>query len=163
VCDLAQTVEEMARELREGDLRLEVVGYEVNAIHRVPTWSFRMVHAESGEELGIIRLRVGDSRHVVMYAGHVGYAVEERHRGHRYAERALRLMLPLARRLGIETLWVTCDPGNVASRKTLERFGAQFVETVDVPLDCVIFQNGHPRKCRYRINLGGEHGLKQLG
>ena len=64
------------RELRDGELRLELAGYEVNAIHRVPTWSFRMVHTESGEELGTIRLRVGDSRHVVMYAGHVGYGVE---------------------------------------------------------------------------------------
>ena len=143
----------MARGLRDGDLRLELAGYEVNAIHRVPTWSFCMVHAETGEELGTVRLRVGDSRHVVMYAGHVGYSVEERHRGNRYAERALRLLLPVARRLGVETLWVTCDPENVASRKTLERFGAEFVETVGVPPDCVIFQSGHPRKCRYRIDL----------
>ena len=45
-------VEEMARELRDGELRLELAGYEVNAVHHVPAWSFRMVHAESGEELG---------------------------------------------------------------------------------------------------------------
>ena len=25
------------------------------------------------------------------------------------------------------------------------------IETVDVPHDCAIFQNGHPRKCRYRL------------
>ncbi len=143
----------MARELRDGELRLELAGYEVNAVHHVPCWSFRMVHAESGEELGRIRLRVGDSRHVVMYAGHVGYGVEERHRGHRYAERALRLLLPVAQGLGLKALWVTCDPENIASRKTLERVGAQFVETVDVPEDCVISQSGHPRKCRYRIDL----------
>jgi predicted acetyltransferase len=143
----------MARELRDGELRLELAGYEVNALHRVPTWSFRMVHAESGEELGTIRLRVGDSRHVVMYAGHVGYAVDEPHRGNRYAERALRLLLPVARRLGLDPLWVTCDPENAASRRTLERMGARLVEEVDVPPDCVIFQSGHPRKCRYRIDL----------
>lgn len=143
----------MTRELHDGELRLELAGYEVNAVHNVPTWSFRMVHAESGEELGTIRLRVGDSRHVVMYAGHVGYAVEERHRGHRYAERALRLLLPMSRRLGLDVLWVTCDPENVASRRTLERMGAKLVEEVDVPSDCVIFRSGHPRKCRYRIAL----------
>jgi predicted acetyltransferase len=153
VCDPEQVVEEMARELRDGDLWLELAGYEVNAIHKVPTWSFRMVHAETGEELGTIRLRVGDGRHVVMYAGHVGYAVDDRHRGHRYAGRALRLLLPVAGRLGLDPLWVTCDPGNVASRRTLERMGARLVEEVDVPPDCVIFQDGHPRKCRYRIDL----------
>jgi predicted acetyltransferase len=143
----------MTQELRDGELRLELAGYELNAVHHVPTWSFRMVHAESGEGLGTIRLRVGDSRHVVMYAGHVGYGVDKQHRGHRYAERALRLLLPVAQRLGLNPLWVTCDPENVASRKTLERLGARMVEVVDVPEDCVIFQSGHPRKCRYRIDL----------
>lgn len=102
-------VEEMARELRDGELRLELADYEVNAVHHVPCWSFTMVHAESGEELGTIRVRVGESRHVVMYARHVGYAVSGAHRGHRYAERGLRLLLPVARRLGLDPLWVTCD------------------------------------------------------
>ena len=60
------------------------------------------------------------------------------------------------KRLGLDPLWVTCDPENVASRQTLERVGARFVEEVDVPADCVIYQSGHPRKCRYRIDLGGE-------
>lgn len=143
----------MTPNLREGELRLELAGYEMNAIHHVPTWSFRMKHAESGEELGTIRLRVGESRHVVMYAGHIGYGVHEEHRGKRYAGRSLQMLLPVARRLGMEALWVTCDPENEASRRTLERFGAQFVGTVDVPPDCVIFRDGHPRKCRYRIDL----------
>ena len=146
------------RELRDWELRLELAGYEVNAVHHVPAWSFCMVHAESGEELGTIRLRVGDSRHVVMYAGHVGYSVKERHRGHRYAGRALQLLLPVARRFGLDPLWVTCDPENVASRRTMERIGARLVEEVDVRPDCVIFQSGHPRKCRYRIDLGSEGG-----
>lgn len=121
-----------------------------------------MVQAGSGEELGTIRLRVGDSRHVVMYAGHVGYGVDERHRGHGYAGRALRMLLTVARRLGLDALWVTCDPENVASRRTLERLGARLVEEVDVPPDCVIFQSGHPRKCRYRIDLDASRGGGQV-
>ena len=97
-----------------------------------------------------------------MYAGHVGYGVEERHRGHRYAERALRLLSPVARRLGLGPLWVTCDPENVALRRTLERLGAELVEEVDVPPDCVIFGSGHPRKCRYRIDLDEGRGGGQV-
>lgn len=142
---------------RDTDLRLELVGREENAIHHVPTWNFRMVHAESGEELGTIRLREGHSRHVLMYAGQVGYGVHEAYRGKRYAERSLRLLLPFARRLGLDVLWVTCDPENLASRRTLERLGAELVEVVDVPEDCVIFRSGHLRKCRYRILLGTGH------
>jgi tagatose 1,6-diphosphate aldolase len=61
------------------------------------------------------------------------------------------LLLPAARRLGLDPVWITCDPENAASRRTLEIAGAEFVEIVDVPEDCVIFKGGHPRKCRYRL------------
>ncbi len=138
-------------ELRDGDLRLTLESLAVHPFHQVPTYSFRMLHAEKNEELGGIRLRVGSTPHVERYAGHIGYNVVARHRGHRYAARSVVLLVPLARRLGIDPLWITCDPENIASRRTLEIAGAQFVEIVDVPLDCAIRQSGHPRKCRYRL------------
>jgi tagatose 1,6-diphosphate aldolase len=137
--------------LREGDLELELDRIAAHPVHKVPTYHFRMVHVPTGEELGGIRLRVGSTPHIELYAGHIGYAVHDIHRGHRYAARSVRLLIPYARRLGIEPLWITCDPENLASRRTLEIAGAQFVEIVDVPADCIIYQSGHPRKCRYRI------------
>ena len=54
----------------------------------------------------------------------------------------------------IETLYITCDPENVASRRSFELAGAEFLEIVDVPADCIIHKTGHPLKCRYRIDLG---------
>ena len=45
---------------------------------------------------------------------------------------------------------ITCTPDNAASRRTCELAGAVLVEIVDVP---DIYQNGEPRKCRYRIEL----------
>src|SRR4051794_20305548 len=99
-------------ELREGELRLDFTDYSVHAVHKVPTYHFRMMHTESGEELGTIRLRVGSTRHIEMYAGHVGYRVHEPHRGHRYASRSVRLLIPMAQRLGLDPLWITCDPDN---------------------------------------------------
>ena len=138
-------------ELRDGELRLELVEFGPHTIHKVPAYSFRMVHAGSAEELGNIRLRVGSTPHVERYAGHIGYGVHERHRGHRYAARSVRLLVPLARHHGLDPLWITCDPENVASRRTLELAGAKFVEIVNVPEDCVIRKDGHPLKCRYRL------------
>jgi hypothetical protein len=32
-------------------------------------------------------MRIGSNPHIELYAGHVGYAVEPAHRGHRYASR----------------------------------------------------------------------------
>jgi predicted acetyltransferase len=112
-----------------------------------------MVHAETEEELGNINLRMGSSAHIERYAGHVGFTVYPEHRGHHYAARSLRLLLPLAGKLQINPLWITCDPENKPSRRTLELAGAQFIEVVDVPEHCVIFQSGKTRKCRYRLGV----------
>jgi len=142
--------------LQDGDLLLQLDRCALHPAHKVPTHYFRMVHAESGEELGVINLRVGSNPHIERYAGHVGYTVHEAYRGHRYAARASRLLIPLARQHGLETLWITCDPENLASRRTCELAGAKFVEIVDVPSDCIIYQSGHPKKCRYRLEVGGE-------
>ena len=140
--------------LQDEELVLELAGFGPRPIHKVPTYDFRMLHVDSGEELGSIRLRVASTRHIEMFAGHVGYIVHPAHRGHHYAARAVRLLLPLARRLRLDPLWITCDPENAASRRTLELAGAEFVEVVTVPEDCVIFQSGHPRECRYRLEGG---------
>src|SRR5712664_3108079 len=97
-----------------------------------------------------INLRVGSSPHIELYAGHVGYGVEPAHRGHRYASRALRLLIPVARELWLDPLWITCDPENIGSRRACEVAGAKVVEIVAVPATCIIHQSGHPKKCRYR-------------
>jgi predicted acetyltransferase len=140
---------------RDRELELQFSGVENHPVHRVPTYRFRMIHAETGEEPGGINLRSGSTPHIERYAGHVGFSVHPRHRGHRYASRSLTLLLPIAARLKFERLWITCDPENAASRRSLELAGARFVEVVDVPEDCIIYKTGHTRKCRYRIDLDG--------
>lgn len=123
----------------------------VHPVHKVPAYFFRIVLRESGCMVGKINLRDGSNEHIELYAGHIGYKVELEHRGHGYAARALRLILPAARKLQIDPLWITCDPDNVASCRTCEHAGAELIEIVDVPADCIISRSGHPKKCRYRL------------
>ncbi len=149
----------MILQYRDGELELQLDSYRPHPVHKVPTYFFRMISAVSGEELGAINLRIASSRHIEMYAGHVGYSVHPQHRGNRLAARSLRLLLPLARELGIDPLWITCDPDNRASRRTLELAGAEFVEIVQVPEDCVIHRSGHPEKCRYRLAVAASQDL----
>ena len=137
-----------------GELALQLLRFELHPAHRVPTYQFHVVHRETHEILGNIRLSLGSTPHLERYAGHVGYGVLPKHRGHRYAARAVRLLLPLAYKTGLNPLWITCDPDDLASRRTLELAGAELIEIVDVPSDCIIHRNGHLRKCRYRIMLG---------
>jgi predicted acetyltransferase len=139
-------------ELRHGDLELRLADYSLHSFHRVPTYFFRMMSHYSVEEMGNINLRVGSSAHLERYAGHIGYGVNPQFRGHHYAARSVMLLVPLARRLGIDPIWITCDPENGASRRSLEIAGAVFVEIVEVPWDCGIRKyGGKLRKCRYRL------------
>lgn len=117
-----------------------------------PSYEFEMRHTADGTLMGNISLRIGESDHIVLYAGHIGYEVFPEHRCHHYAARACRLLLPLALRHGLEVVWITCDPDNWASRRTCELAGARFVEIVRVPPTDVLYLMGHRWKCRYRLD-----------
>jgi predicted acetyltransferase len=123
------------------------------AINYVPAYKFKMTLRDQPVEIGNIELRVGNTDSIVMYGGHIAYGVEPAYRGHHYAARACRLLLPLARRHGLTTIWITCNPDNFASRRTCELAGATLGEIVDLPEDNDMYQRGERQKCRYRLNL----------
>jgi len=135
----------------DDELTLELASFQPHPVHQVPTYFFRMIHCDSQEDLGRINLRIASTPHIEHYAGHIGFAVHPASRGHRYAARATRLLIPLARELHLNPLWITCDPDNIASRRSCELAGAEFAEIVDVPATCIIHRDGHPQKCRYRL------------
>jgi len=124
-----------------------------DTIGYVPAYRFKMTLVGQDKEVGHIELRIGDTHHIVMYGGHVGYRVVPDHRGRRYAARSCRLLLPLARSHGLKTLWITCNPDNIASRRTCELAGARLVEIVDLPENTDMYQEGERQKCRFRLDL----------
>lgn len=138
--------------LRDSELKLELTEFKIHTFHLVPTYFFSMLVLPDRTEAGSINLRVASTPHVELYAGHIGYGVHPQHRGHHFAARSVVLLKPLARRLGLDPIWITCDPENRASRRSLELSGAQFVEIVDVPMNCGIrIYGGKSRKCRFRL------------
>ena len=98
---------------------------------------------------GTVTLRVGRGENLERYLGHVGYVVFPASRGRRYAERATRLLLPLARSHGLREVWITCNPDNAPSRRTAERLGARYVDTVAVPRRHPLHARGDRAKRRY--------------
>ncbi len=118
-----------------------------------PAYHFTVVLAGSGTAVGLLSLRVGMSESLQKYAGHIGYAIEKSHRGHRYAARSVRLVWPLARKLGLDPLWITCEPSNTASRRTCEIAGARLVETVEIPISHEMYAEGARFRCRFRLDV----------
>jgi predicted acetyltransferase len=119
----------------------------------VPSYEFELRLDGIEECVGKVNLRVGTTRSLEMYAGHLAYAVDPKWRGRHYAERGARLVLPLAKQHGLSTIWITCNPDNWPSRRTCERLGAELVEIVPLPRDNDMYIRGEREKCRYRLVL----------
>jgi predicted acetyltransferase len=66
--------------------------------------------------------------------GHIGYEVRPSARRLGHATAMLAAALPAARRLGLESVLVTCDADNEASRRTIERNGGVPDEPIDEKL-----------------------------
>lgn len=139
--------------LQDRELTLDFLYLAHHIIQKVPTYFFRMIDSRSGLEMGNINLRADTPPRIQLYFGHIGYQVNPEFRGNRCAARAVRLLCPLARSLKLNPLWITCDPENIASRRSCELAGATLEQIIDVPEDSIVYRTGHPRKCRYRINL----------
>ncbi|ADI15244.1 GCN5-related N-acetyltransferase [Truepera radiovictrix DSM 17093] len=141
--------------LEDGDLELvlERTYRGSRSLGLAPAYAFSMRQRETGVRMGDIDLRLSNDPYIVLYAGHIGYGVERAYRGHRYAARACRLLLPLAKAHGLDPLWITCNPDNLASRRTCELAGATLVEIVEVPPGTDLYRRGEREKCRYRIDL----------
>ena len=114
----------------------------------VPAYHFLMI-GPATTEVGHINFRVGESRHLLMTAGHIGFGVHEEHRGHGYAYQACRALEPFTLR-HYNALIFTVDPQNHPSLRTIEKLGASFINEVDVPPSEPAYERGERRKRRYQ-------------
>ena len=114
----------------------------------VPYFHFRIIAADNSD-VGHINFRVGDTEHVRVCAGHIGFEIAEPFRGRGFALQACRAIAPFVRSL-YNAVTITCDPDNLASRRTIEHLGAEFVDEVAVPAHDPHYQRGSRIKRRYR-------------
>ncbi|MBR4425578.1 MAG: GNAT family N-acetyltransferase [Oscillospiraceae bacterium] len=121
---------------------------------KVPSYHFDIC-TRTGERLGECTLRVGYIRRIY-YGGHIGYGIDEPHRGHRYAEQACRILFRLAAAHGMEYVYITCDPENLSSRRTCERLGGELLEIAELPENNDIREHGLERVCVFRFDLRHE-------
>ena len=111
-------------------------------------YTFYIYRAKTRDYLGYVSLRLGESP-ALYYLGHIGYRIEAEHRGHGYAARACRLMLPLLQRLRLESVVITTNVENIHSRKTCLRLGCVLERIAPVPPEYRALCAGAAQKCRY--------------
>ncbi|WP_041138980.1 GNAT family N-acetyltransferase [Beduini massiliensis] len=99
-----------------------------------PYYIFDIYVGAAEESIGRIVFRCGsDNEHE--FAGHIGYSIDEPYRGHYYAYQACLALKQFILSLGYDHVLITCSPDNIASKKTIEKLGAEFVETKAIPND----------------------------
>jgi predicted acetyltransferase len=131
------------------ELDLHTAYSAANSPWGVRAWRWHIV--AGGVRVGTISLRDGHTRVFTHLLGHIGFAVDEAHRGQGLAGLAVRALLPDAARLGLETVWITTTPDNAACRRTLEALGCVFVEEVSIPPWYATYARGERSKLRYRL------------
>lgn len=83
------------------------------------------------------------------YTGHVGYSVRPSERRKGYATRMLAKAKDYLSSFGFHEFYVSCEPGNEASRRTILANGGEYVETVFWEREGVTLE-------RYQISLNNK-------
>lgn len=117
----------------------------------VPAYCF-YICSPQGEKMGVCDLRVGHNENTY-YGGNIGYSIWPDYRGHHYAAKACRLLFRLAKRHGMEYLYITCNPNNIASRRTCEAAGGVLLEIADLPSHNDLYKEGDRQECIYQFTL----------
>jgi tagatose 1,6-diphosphate aldolase len=53
----------------------------------------------------------------------------------------------------MKTVWITTDPANIASRRSIELAGGEFVDEREIPSTYRMYEAGYRRVMRYRFDL----------
>lgn len=117
----------------------------------VPAYHFAICDPE-GNKMGVCDLRLGHND-LLYFGGNIGYRVEEPYRGHHYAAKACRLLFGLAKQHEMEYVVITCNPDNIASRKTCEYLGGTLLEICEVPEGNDMRERGETHKCIFRFEV----------
>jgi tagatose 1,6-diphosphate aldolase len=133
--------------LDDGEIKLKYVSkYKVND---PDGWGLSFVYYvivhDSNRIVGRCDLRLGQTKTLDL-AGHIGYTIYVPYRGHHYAAKACQLLFKQASYLKMKELIITCNTDNIASYRTCELAGCEFIETKIVPKDHVLYAQGDREK-----------------
>lgn len=91
----------------------------------------------------------------LLYYGNIGYVIYLPYRGNGFALKACQKMLKIIPQKypKLKDVYITCNPDNMASQKTIKNLGAQYIKTVAVASDHELYDMGETHKEIYRLLL----------
>ncbi|ACS81306.1 GNAT family N-acetyltransferase [Maridesulfovibrio salexigens] len=113
----------------------------------VPFFHFKILNAEKNV-VGHINFRIGNTRHILKCAGHVGYEILPEHRGNSlsyHACLALRKFITCF----YSSIILTVNPENEASIRIIEKLGATFKSMEEVHPNDPAYKSGARKKQCY--------------
>lgn len=142
----------MAYQNSDGEITIQLESIEERGwFHRQRCYSFSIVHQNI--RVGYVDYRTGPYE-IIYYAGNIGYRIGFAYRGHHYALKATRLLLEFVNEYELAySVFITCSPENMPSRKTIEKLPTRFLEEVDVPRSHWLYKRGEKRKRIYVVDL----------
>lgn len=90
----------------------------------IPVSTFWLVHRD--EVVGVVRVRHEEEE----FSGHIGYDISPNFRNMGYGSEILKLSLKEAGNLGLKRVILTCEIGNIPSKKIIEKNSGRFLEKI---------------------------------
>jgi predicted acetyltransferase len=126
----------------------------------VPAYKYKIVLHNLKDSIGGIDIRIGYNENLY-FGGHIGYRINELNRGRGYAAKACKIISQVAIAHEMDRLIITCNPVNMASRRTCEKAGLKLKEIVDLPNYNEMYLEGERKKCIYEWILSGKLDMIQ--
>ncbi len=122
-------------------LTLKLIAFKKGDDVEIPYYWYDIIENKTNTKIGKISIRLGHNYHSY-FNGNIGYEIDEKYRGNGYGYIAAEMVIEIAKEYGMKEIYLTCKKDNVASSKTIEKLGAQLLETVVPPKDYFGYYDG---------------------
>lgn len=137
------------------DLTVKMLYTGIGEHGKIPFYGCVLYLARTDIRVGSIVLRIGDmtSSYEFYYDCHIGYQISEEYRGRGFAARACKLISNLAKLHGMDEILITCNVKNLGSIRVIEKLGADFLETIELPNEYLDEHDDGNKRNRYTWKL----------
>ena len=120
----------------------------------IETYVYDIVSPSLKRTVGRIEYRIEEGRELDYY-GNIGYVIYVPYRGHYFAYEACLLLIEIMKIKipELQEIVITCNPDNIASKKTIQKLGCHYIKTLNIDTDHELYHQGDVQKELYILNL----------